>query len=163
MFFHPDNPSVPPVSSRPIDKSVSITQLLFSFKGRINRRTGWVFFLSYYIFFISLFFLADIGYLDPLRGIARNNIVAFVVLAVILVSFCAYIQIPVVVKRLHDTNRSGWNVLWYMIPTILSGWFSYSFSSLSRLLWFIGFLYLLIVCGIFKGNPEPNKYGNPVK
>lgn len=138
-------------------------QLLFSFKGRINRAACCFFFVGYYISFILLFFLADAGYFDPLRNIARNNIVAFVVLAVIFILFCTYIQIPVIVKRLHDTNRSGWNVLWYMIPMILSGWFSVSFSSLSRLLSLTGFLYLLIVCGIFKGNPEPNKYGNPPK
>lgn len=138
--------------------------LLFSFKGRINRAICWTFFLGYYMFFISLFFLADKGYLDPLRDIIRTDnayFVVFVALAVIFVLFCTYIQIPIIVKRLHDTNRSGWNVLWYMIPMILSGWFSGSFSSLSRLLWLIGVLYLLIVCGIFKGNLESNKYGNP--
>ena len=36
MIFHRDIPQVSPVPSRPTD-DVSILQLLFSFKGRINK------------------------------------------------------------------------------------------------------------------------------
>lgn len=128
--------------------------ILFSFKGRINRKTFWTFFLGYCGFFISLFFLADIGVIDPFR-----DYVTFVVIVIIFILFCAYIQISIIVKRLHDTNRSGLNILWYITPMTLSGWFSNSFSSLSRLFCFVGILYLLIVCGITKGTPGPNKYG----
>ena len=147
-------------------EGVTIWQLMFSFKGRINRKTFWMFFVSYYGFIISLFFLADVGFLDPLRNAIRNVVmiddifyIVFVVMVVSFVLFCAYIQIPVIVKRLHDTDRSGTNVFWYLIPMILSGWFSGSFSSLSRLLWIIGGIYLLIFCGYAKGTPGPNEYG----
>lgn len=54
-----------------------------------------------------------------------------------------YTHIPVSIKRLHDRNRSGWNLLWGVIPII-------------------GALYILIVCGFFKGTEGNNKYGmNP--
>lgn len=156
----------PPIVCKPDDSNVNLLHLLFSFKGRIDRKTFWMFYLSYCGFFISLFFLANTGFLDPLRNIIRNLVaiddvfyIVFVVIVVIFILFCTYIQIPVIVKRLHDSNRLGVNALWYLIPMILSGWFSDNFSSLSRLLWLIGFLYLLIICGIVKGTPGPNKYG----
>lgn len=132
--------------------------LLFSFKGRISRATFWAFFLIYYGFFILLFYLADNGFLNPLRDTIRGVImidhvfyVVFIVMAVVFVMLCAYIQIPVIVKRLHDRNRSGANVLWYIIPSVLSG--------LSGLLGFVGVLYLIIFCGCLKGTPGPNDYG----
>ena len=53
-----------------------------------------------------------------------------------------YPSIVVCVKRFHDTNRSGFNILWMLIPTL-------------------GALYILIVCGFFKGTEGKNKYGEP--
>ncbi len=49
-------------------------------------------------------------------------------------------SIVVSVKRFHDTNRSGWHIL---LGLISAG------------------IYLLIVCGFFKGTDGENKYGDP--
>ena len=54
-----------------------------------------------------------------------------------------YTYLPVYIKRLHDTDRSGWNLLWGIIPII-------------------GAFYILIVCGFVKGTAGDNEYGvNP--
>ncbi len=53
-----------------------------------------------------------------------------------------YVSIPISVKRFHDTNRSGWNVLWGLIPIF-------------------GPLYIIIVLGCLKGTEGPNAYGPP--
>ncbi len=162
----------PAIPSNHVGEGITIWQLLFSFKRRISRGPFWIFFLSYYGFFILLFFSRnrifkplEIGFLNPLRNAIWKVIViddifyiVFVAMAILFILFYAYIQIPAIVKRLHDTNRSGANVLWYIIPMTFSGWFSGSFSSMSKLFWLIGFLCLLIVCGIFTGTTCPNKY-----
>lgn len=46
----------------------------------------------------------------------------------------------VTIKRLHDTNRSGWYLL---LGLITQG------------------IYILIVCGFFKGTDGDNTYGEP--
>ena len=51
-----------------------------------------------------------------------------------------YPGIMVSVKRFHDTNRSGWHIL---LGLISAG------------------LYILIICGFFKGTDGENKYGAP--
>ena len=51
-----------------------------------------------------------------------------------------YPGIVVGIKRFHDTNRSGWHLL---LGLISAG------------------LYIIIVCGFFKGTAGKNKYGVP--
>lgn len=97
----------------------------------------------------------------------------FIIPLVLFTLFGHYIQLPVIVKRFHDTNRSGWNILWYIFLIMLAGFLGSSgpFSALSEfvrgegelgdLFSLLGLLYLLIFCGYAKGNPEPNDYGNP--
>ena len=53
-----------------------------------------------------------------------------------------YPDISATIKRFHDTNRSGGNILWAIFP-------------------FFGALYILIICGFFKGIEGDNKYGEP--
>lgn len=60
----------------------------------------------------------------------------------VLVLGLIYPSIVVTIKRFHDTNRSGYHMLWVLIP-------------------FFGALYILIVCGFFKGTDGKNKYGDP--
>ena len=56
MIFHRENPSVSPVSSRPLDEGISIKRLLFSFRGRINRGNVLVFLLGLlHILYITVF------------------------------------------------------------------------------------------------------------
>ena len=49
-------------------------------------------------------------------------------------------SISLTVRRLHDVNKSGWNILW--------------------ILTFIGAFYVLYL-NIIKGNEEDNNYGPP--
>ena len=107
----------------------------FSFKGRINRTCWWL----YLLLTFPLIYLAGGYFYYEVDTI--TTILEVIVLLFALILYYTYL--PVQVKRLHDTNRSGWNLLWGLVPII-------------------GSLYILIVCGFFNGTEGDNKYGmNP--
>ncbi len=108
--------------------SAIVKKFLFSFEGRINRFAYWGYSFALIIVIFVLALVADTGEVD------------WLVVPMLLVSL--YTSIPVHVKRLHDTNRSGWCFLLFFIPVF-------------------GVLYILVVCGLAMGDPEANKYGNP--
>ena len=105
------------------------------FNGRSNRPEFWYFTLFYVIigiitYYIDVLFL---GYnpMDPTSiGIYQVlfNLIVFIP------------SLSVTIRRLHDVNKSGWNLLWYL--TI------------------IGTLYIFYL-NILKGTDDDNKYGSP--
>ena len=106
----------------------------FSQKGRINRAWWWI-----YISLFSIFhWVLDDTILDN-TGEYGQTLFFF---SGCLVLGMTYSLILVCVKRFRDTHRSGWNMLWVLIPAF-------------------GVLYILIVCGFFKGTDGENKYGEP--
>jgi uncharacterized membrane protein YhaH (DUF805 family) len=100
-----------------------LTQKYLDVNGRASRSEFWWFFL----FCIILLFIASM----------IHQVVYYIVaLALFLPS------LSVAVRRLHDTDMSGWWFLLNLIPII-------------------GFLILLYFY-IIKGTPGPNRFGNPV-
>ena len=95
----------------------------FSPTGRINRAGWWLIWLPFLL----------IGFLTPL---GNRTFTAF--LSILWINSLILVS----VKRFHDTNRSGWRVLLWLVPVY--GWF-----------------YVPIVCGFFKGTDGENKYGAP--
>lgn len=100
-----------------------LKRFLFSYKGRINRIRYAVYWLTY----ISIF------------GIVHE--VAGKDIAYLLNIPLAYTIIPVTVKRLHDTDRSGLRMLWLIVPIV-------------------GFIYVFCLSWTH-GTFGPNKYGEP--
>ena len=49
----------------------------------------------------------------------------------------------VTTKRYHDQGKSGWNNLWLLAP-------------------FVGWVYVIVECGFWKGSPLRNEYGDPL-
>lgn len=114
------------------------------FSGRARRKEYWMFHLVNFIVFFLLFAAATLlrpGLLMG-AGTAWPLIWAFFVL---LICACALANIvpalAVLVRRLHDTGRSGW---WWLISLVP-----------------LGSIVLLIFC-VLDSNPGPNEYGlNP--
>jgi len=106
----------------------------FSFRGRINRTCWWLHFLFNwpFLYFAGAYYYYEV---DTITTI-------FDVIVLLLALLLYYTYLPAQVKRFHDTNRSGWNVLWGIIPIV-------------------GALYILTVCGSSKGIEGDNKYGVP--
>ncbi|MGX9416700.1 DUF805 domain-containing protein [Vibrio sp. RC27] len=98
------------------------------FSGRARRQEYWMFFLFNLIFTIAL------GFVDRMFG---TDVLSFV--------YGVFIFIPnlaVLVRRLHDTGRSGWWALLLLVPLI-------------------GIL-VLFIFAILDGHTNENEYGqNP--
>ena len=107
------------------------------FKGRANRSEFWYFNLFYFILSIILYYI-DVSFLgynptDPTSIGISQSIFGLVVLIP---------SISLTVRRLHDVNKSGWNMLW--------------------ILTLIGAFYVLYL-NIIKGSEKDNNYGPPSK
>ena len=105
------------------------------FNGRANQAELWYFTLFYIIVGTILYFL-DVSFLgfDPTDPTSIGVLQTVYGLVVIIPSF------SVTVRRLHDVNKSGWNILWGF--TI------------------IGIFYILYL-NIIKGSKGENHYGAP--
>ncbi len=101
-----------------------------NFKGRARRSEYW--FANLFLF-LSSFVILVIASLEP------NSLGVFYALWVVA---ALVPSISLTVRRLHDTNVSGWAILITLIP--LAG-------------------LVIFVLSLMEGTPGPNKYGNPVK
>ena len=107
------------------------------FKGRANRSEFWYFNLFNLILSIILHYI-DISFLgystmDPTSiGISQSIFRSMVFIP----------SISLTVRRLHDINKSGWNMLW--ILTLIGGFYVLHLNTV-------------------KGNEEDNNYGPPSK
>ena len=114
---------------------MSVSQILFSFKGRIGRGTFWAVWFS--MMAVSLIIGLLIG------GISRSGDagagVAIIMYFLYLIP-CVWIGLAMQVKRWHDRDKSGWMVLINFIPII-------------------GLLWALVELGFLKGTVGPNQYG----
>lgn len=97
------------------------------FRGRSRRKEYWLFILFVTLFYFVVVTAAmTLGLFGSQAGVQPNP-VAFIssmgVMAIVLVLFWLLTLIPsiaVSVRRLHDTGRSGWWLLAYVVPYVLS-------------------------------------------
>ncbi|MBV7388618.1 DUF805 domain-containing protein [Pasteurellaceae bacterium TAE3-ERU1] len=134
---------------------MTLWQLLFSFRGRLNRTGFWQ---GVGICALALLLIANILPLPALFAQTHTALLASLMLALIIYCFCA-----VVVKRLHDRNRSGWAVLMLALPIL---GYVLSQHSQGAMAWALGrffplFFVMLFVLdwGVFLGKNEPNRFG----
>lgn len=98
------------------------------FSGRACRSEFWFWQLATFIVSFVISFLITLV-TDPQTGSLVSNLVALLVLLP---------NLAVAVRRLHDTGRSGWNILWGIIPIV-------------------GIIVLIVF--YCQGSQGPNKYG----
>ncbi|MEI7573291.1 MAG: DUF805 domain-containing protein [Phenylobacterium sp.] len=82
------------------------------FNGRARRSEYWWFELAY---FLSLILLGAIG-----KILTSPNFQNYVLgtLAAIIILGALVPMLAVEVRRLHDIDKSGWNILWFSIPIV---------------------------------------------
>ncbi|EGQ8123704.1 DUF805 domain-containing protein [Vibrio parahaemolyticus] len=136
---------------------MSTKELLFSFHGRIDRKTYWIWNVIYYISIIG--FGAGISKLFP----AFSYLLLPIFLLVLLIP-----DLAITTKRWHDRNKSiywlGLNIP-LVIGRIVTPMTSPMAQEPSTPQLFIASislicgLWILIECGFLKGTSGPNKYG----
>jgi uncharacterized membrane protein YhaH (DUF805 family) len=114
--------------------TLSMKEILFSFKGRIPRKTYWYSFLG--IIVASFVFMFVVALLTG------GNETAISVITLIFYIPLMWVSLAVQVKRWHDRNKSGWWVLIGLVPVI-------------------GGIWALIENGFLAGDETENRFGQP--
>ena len=133
---------IPPVACRPDNSNVNIWQLLFLFKGRINRTTFWV-------YTVAVFSVTWVLYGNIL------NIPMFLPF---------FLCIPAWIRRLHDQNKTS---AWLLCIGLPIGYYYYSWyeeiailEKIAIISTLIGYLVIFVICGFLKGTAGSNEYYN---
>ncbi|HBC3494347.1 TPA: DUF805 domain-containing protein [Vibrio parahaemolyticus] len=137
---------------------MSTKELLFSFHGRIDRKTYWIWNVIYYISIIG--FGAGISKLFP----AFSYLLVPIFLLVLLIP-----DLAITTKRWHDRDKSiywlGLNIPLVIgrIATPMTSPMAQEPSTPQLFIASISLicgLWILIECGFLKGTSGPNKYGS---
>ena len=141
---------------------MNFTYLFTRLNGRINRKPYWLGILFLAVLSVFLSFGFTLAILNPNGSIG-------VLAAIGLIGFLAYLaSIPLVVKRLHDRNKSGhyaWliygsSIVGSVIDSIARNTAEMGLSSLIAALIVVGIgLWFFIELGFFRGTDRPNPYG----
>ena len=110
------------------------------FSGRSRRKEYWMFFLFNLLISLAVWTLLLLLYVLGLSETAMMTVMMPVFALYALVALAFVIPgIAVTVRRLHDTDRSGWNILLGLIPLIGP--------------------IILLVFYCTEGNAGPNRFG----
>lgn len=124
---------------------MSVKDVLFTFQGRIPRRTYWLwslvpaFVIAVLAGLLMPFFMtpapAGEALAEPQLSPAGSIVMLLLYLPLL------WIALAVGIKRWHDRGKSGWWMLIGLIP-------------------FIGGIWVFVECGCLRGTVGPNEYGS---
>jgi uncharacterized membrane protein YhaH (DUF805 family) len=139
-----------------------MSELLFSFSGRLNRKPYWLTTLVLVlIVFVIIALVFGIGGAGLLTGDMSELGVAFLILLLAYIPLL-WIGLAISAKRLHDRNKSAWwLVLFYLVPGILQGIGEYA-GDVGIILTLAGVaisIWALVELGFLRGTVGPNQYG----
>ena len=110
-----------------------ILQQAFNVRGRASRYDWYMFAISALCASLFVDYLFMIPWLQPWEWWPQLSLALYALIMLV----------PLSIRRLHDTNRSGWELLWLALPVF-------------------GWLYLLILFYI-DGSIKENQYGASTK
>jgi uncharacterized membrane protein YhaH (DUF805 family) len=137
---------------------MSMSQLLISFRGRLNRKPYWMAAIgvTVVVAVVLLIFWALSG---------EHELAAFIAvwaLFAILYIPLVWVGLAISAKRLHDRDKSAWwLLLFYAVPLVLSAassrigdsGFILDLAGLAIIIW------AFVELGCLRGTIEPNRYG----
>lgn len=126
--------TTPTVSYNLINAFICCLKRSFNYQGRACRSEYWFMMLAIQIFLILSMICCGVVCMIIPDVVATVGPVIGIIFCYVFFSSV----LPVTVRRLHDTGRSDWNLLWWIFPPI--GWI----------------VLLIFLC---LGSGEPNRYG----
>lgn len=148
----------------PIDWAKRPLQKYADFSGRASRPEYWWFVLALIVAYVVLTIVESILGINHMIGGVYGPLVVLLWLATLVP------QISVGVRRLHDTNRSGWWLLMPIVPYVIAGaiagpaMLSGNMAGLGMagIFLMIGGIcaIVLLVFMILSGTPGDNRYGS---
>jgi uncharacterized membrane protein YhaH (DUF805 family) len=141
---------------------MSMSQLLFSFSGRLNRKPYWLTTLCLILVFLVLITVVFVvGGASILSG-DLSGLGAMIIILVLLYIPLLWIGLALGAKRLHDRNKSGWwLLLFWFLPAILQG-AGEQIDGIGIVLTLAGLaisIWGLVEIGFLRGTVGPNQYG----
>ncbi|WP_422055236.1 DUF805 domain-containing protein [Sphingomonas sp.] len=123
-----------------MDKILRPWRHYVDFSGRSTRTEFWLFYIVFYGLIAASFIVTDALFGRGLDDAAKGDEFSLAYVPLILwVLACLLPSIAVTVRRLHDSNKSGWMYLLTLVP-------------------YIGFIFF-IVFGFLPGTRGENDYG----
>lgn len=126
------------------------------FSGRSRRKEYWMYILLLIIVTLVVSFVEGLLGLNGMIGGLYGPVSALLVLGTLIPS------LAVGIRRLHDTNRTGWWMLVGIVPYVASAALLYSGNLvLAGTLGFValGAAILLLVFMVLEGTKGPNRFG----
>jgi uncharacterized membrane protein YhaH (DUF805 family) len=141
---------------------MSMSQLLFSFSGRLNRKPYWLTTLCLILVFLVLITVVFVvGGASILSG-DLSGLGAMIIILVLLYIPLLWIGLALGAKRLHYRNKSGWwLLLFWFLPAILQG-AGEQIDGIGIVLTLAGLaisIWGLVEIGFLRGTVGPNQYG----
>jgi uncharacterized membrane protein YhaH (DUF805 family) len=136
---------------------MSLSQLLFSFQGRLNRKPYWMVAIAVTVLMIALIVFALVLMGEREVGAAISVMLFIALLYIPLI----WVGLATGAKRLHDRDKSAWwLVLFYAVPSIVSsaadrmdGGFLLHLVSFAITVW------AFVELGCLRGTVGPNRFG----
>jgi uncharacterized membrane protein YhaH (DUF805 family) len=158
---------------------MSLTDLLFSFKGRINRKPWWLTTIAVGLTASVITAIIEViartsgqTAIDPVTNqVEPTGLLGALVGLVGLVNM--WIAFALSTKRLHDRDRTGWWLIWQLLILILAiilvvvaivvpqeeGAVWYALAGAACLAAFVISVWLFVQIGFLRGTQGPNRFG----
>ena len=136
--------------------------LLFTFKGRINRAKYWLAMLIWCVVWAAVLgagFGGEMGAGFGGEMIAGNAGAILIAIILLLLVTSGVSGVAVGIKRLHDRDKSGWWLLiFYLLPAVFDGIGRGGVPALSLVAFAIS-IWGFVELGCLRGTDGPNTYG----
>jgi uncharacterized membrane protein YhaH (DUF805 family) len=128
--------------------------LLFTFKGRINRAKYWLALLIWCVVWAAVLGAGFGG-----EMILDNAGAILIAIILLLLVTSGVSGVAVGIKRLHDRDKSGWWLLiFYLLPAVFDGIGRGGVPALSLVAFAIS-IWGFVELGCLRGTDGPNTYG----
>ena len=131
---------------------MGLGHLYFNPTGRINRSTYWLKgILLLNAIWVVIMIVIAFALLSS--GGDIESIALLIVVGVSLVLIYLWNGFAVMVKRLHDRDKSAWWILLWMAISVIGGAVTFGIASIAVAIW------SFVELGCLAGTPGPNRYG----